>query len=103
MISGVPQASVLKPRLLCIFIYDLPLYISDSKVSEVLFADDSSLHASRKNTQSVEWPLLGGINEVSDWRDTKSVILHPAQTNKNMVIVKTAMASAKSLSAPVYS
>ena len=102
MVFGVPQPSVLKSLLLCIFVYDLPLHISDSKISKVLFADDSSLHASRKNTQSVEWPLLGGIKGVFDWCDTKSVILHPAQT-KNYGDCQTAMASAKSFAAPAYS
>ena len=68
----------------CTFINDLPLQISNSKVSNDLFTDDSSLHTSGKSIQSVETSLQGSLSEISDWCDTSAMILHPAKT-KSMV------------------
>uniref|UniRef100_UPI003AF8C29E reverse transcriptase domain-containing protein n=1 Tax=Thiolapillus sp. TaxID=2017437 RepID=UPI003AF8C29E len=82
---GVPQGSVLGPLLFCIFINDLPLHISNDKVSNDLFADDSSLHTRGKNIQLVETSLQGSLNEVADWCGSNSMIIHPAKT-KSMVI-----------------
>ena len=81
---GVPQGSVLGPLLFCIFINDLPLHISNDKVSNDPFADDSSLHTRGKNIQSVETSLQGSLNEVADWCGCNSMIIHTAKT-KSMV------------------
>ena len=76
---GVLQGSVLGPLLFCIFINDLPLHISNDKVSNDLFADDSALHTRGKNVQLVEMSLQGSLNEVADWCGSNSMIIHPAK------------------------
>ena len=43
----VPQGSVLRPLLFCIFINASPLHVSNDTNSNVLFSDCSSLHAKR--------------------------------------------------------
>ena len=82
---GFPQGSVLGPLLFCIFINDLPLRILNDKVSNDLFAEESSIHTRGKNIQLVETSLQGSLNEVADWCGSNSMIIHPAKT-KGMVI-----------------
>ena len=50
-----------------------------------MFADDTSLNASDKNTATVQNELQKSINEVSDWCDKNAMILHSAKT-KNMLL-----------------
>ena len=50
-----------------------------------MFADDTSLNATDKNTATVRNELQKSINEVSDWCDKNAMILHPAKT-KSMLL-----------------
>ena len=45
-----------------------------------MFADDTSLNTSDKNTDTVQNELQRSINEASDWCDNNAMILHPAKT-----------------------
>ena len=97
---GVHQGSVLGPLLFCIFINDLPLHISNDKVSNDLSVDDSSLHTRGKNIQLVETSLQGSLNEVADWCGSNSMIINPAKkTKKKYGDRHTSVTSAKSPSA----
>ena len=77
---GIPHGSVLGLLLFCIFINDLPFHITSDSVNCEMFADDTSLYASDKNTAIVQNELQKSINEVSDWCDKTAMILHPAKT-----------------------
>ena len=82
---GIPQGSILGPLLFSIFINDLPLHITSNKVNCDVFADDTSLNTSDKDTDSVQNELQRSINEASDWCDDNAMILHPAKT-KSMLL-----------------
>ena len=45
-----------------------------------MFADDTSLNTSDKDTDTVQNELQRSINEASDWCDDNAMILHPAKT-----------------------
>ena len=45
-----------------------------------MFADDTSLNTSDKNTDTVQNELQRIINKASDWCDNNAMILHPAKT-----------------------
>ena len=50
-----------------------------------MFADDTSLNTSDKNTDTVQNELQRIINKASDWCDNNAMILHPAKT-KSMLL-----------------
>jgi len=50
-----------------------------------MFADDTSLNTSDKNTDTVQNELQRIINKASDWCDNNAMILHPAKT-KGMLL-----------------
>ena len=45
-----------------------------------MFADDTSLNTSDKNTDTVQKELQRSINEAYDWCDNNAMILHPPTT-----------------------
>ena len=74
-----------KLRKLLFSLNDLPLHVTSDAVNCEMFADDTSLNASDKNTATVQNELQKSINEVSDWCDKNAMILHPAKT-KSMLL-----------------
>ena len=82
---GIPQGSILGPLLFSIFINDLPLHITSNKAGCDMFAVDTSLNASDKDTDTVQNELQRSINEAYDWCDSNAMILHPAKT-KSMLL-----------------
>ena len=50
-----------------------------------MFADDTSLNSSDKNTDTVQKEIQRSINEASDRCDNNAMILHPAKT-KSMLL-----------------
>ena len=62
---GVPQGSVLGPRLFLIYNNDLPLHVKSSNLS--LFADDATLHKSAPSVDLVEVSLSLDVDNVNNW------------------------------------
>ena len=52
-----------------------------------MFADDTSLNTSDKDTDTVQNELQRSINESSDWCDNNAMILHPAKTKRMLLIL----------------
>ena len=84
---GVPQGSVLGPLLFLIYINDI---VNSSKLFNfTLFADDTSLYYSCKNTNNLENVINCELAKISDWLSANRLSLNVAKskllyfTNKN--------------------
>ena len=80
--SGVPQGSVLGPLLFILFINDIPDGIDNSLM---MFADDTKLYGSARNSMSIQNDLVSLYRWSSDWQMefniSKCKILHIGRTN----------------------
>ena len=79
---GVPQGSVLGPIIFSIYINDLPLHISSDCE---LFADDTTVHNTNKNTDLLSSNLQEDINKLQTWTELNHMALHP-QKSKFMLV-----------------
>ena len=82
---GVPQGSILGPLLFCIYMNDLPLFISSSQVVCDMFADDTTLHSAGRDTQTIADCLQHSLHEVSEWCKSNGMMVNPLKT-KSMII-----------------
>ena len=75
---GVPQGSILGPKLFLLYINDLPLNIMGSKI--VLFADDTNILVTKANTNNLQYKLNNVMNELQTWFALNSHIVNVEQT-----------------------
>jgi hypothetical protein len=71
---------VLGPILFCLFINDLPLYISDKSVVCHLLADDTTIEA-QGNLPDVQSSLQTALIDIDQWCSNNRMVLNP-QKNK---------------------
>ena len=62
---GVPQGSILGPTLFVIYINDLPSVNTHSKI--FMYADDTALTVSRKETKAASILIQRDLNKVNQW------------------------------------
>ena len=75
---GVPQGSLLGPRLFAIQVNDLPNV--PSKGSLEMFADDTEYYCVGKTVDEVMSLLQTGIREISEWCKNNSLTIHPGKS-----------------------
>ena len=77
MDHGVPQGSILGPMLFSVYINDLPLCV---KSTCELFADDTTIHTSNTDIDSLTKTLQQSTNDLIKWTELNHMSLHPQKT-----------------------
>ena len=76
---GVPQGSILGPLLFSLYINDLPLNVSSSKL--VLFADDTNVLISGENDRILQDKLTNTVYELQLWFMANNLIINTDKTS----------------------
>ena len=75
--SGVPQGSLLGPRLFSIFTNDFPLSL-DSKIE--MFADDSTAYIIGNSIDSISIEIQNLLHQLLTWSKFNSMFIHPTKS-----------------------
>ena len=77
LICGVPQGSVLGPTLFLLYINDIQ---NVSNFDVRLFADDTLLYLSNKNSQELEYKITVELKKVQKWLDANKLTINVSKT-----------------------
>jgi hypothetical protein len=75
--AGVPQGSILGPRLFTIYIHDLPEF---AKTSTALFADDTAVYAHSHHAQVAGRQLQIHVNMLEQYYKKWNITINPEKT-----------------------
>ena len=82
---GVPQGSILGPLLFSLYINDLPLYISSNCD---LFADDTTLHSSHGNLESLSVQMQSNVDQLIEWTELNHMALNSDKTKFMLITTR---------------
>ena len=75
---GAPQGSCLGPLLFLLFTNDL--YLNIEYCSAILFADDTTVYKSHRNTRYLKWCIEQDLKTISDWFKANKLTLNLEKT-----------------------
>ena len=84
---GVPQGSLLGPRLFSIYVNDLPDAVSAGKVQ--MYADDTTVYCIGTNMDSVTESLNTILNQIYEWCQRNRLSLHPGKSEAMLISTTT--------------
>jgi hypothetical protein len=75
---GVPQCLILGPLLFILYINDIPLSISDCNTD--MYADDSTIHFSRKHISDIQTKVHEDLNRIELWCKDNNMFINCSKT-----------------------
>ena len=82
---GVPQGSLLGPRLYTIYTNELPNRVKDGLA--MMYADDTTLYTIGSSIDQVISSLNVMMSQISKWSSLNELIIHPSKTEA-MILAK---------------
>ena len=95
VLFGVPQGSLLGPKLYTILVNDLPEAITEGEVT--LFADDTSIYCIGDNVDKIIDSLNLAMEEVLGWCRRNKLTVHPGKTEAMLLMKKAFMGPLKAI------
>ena len=95
VLFGVPQGSLLGPKLYTILVSDLPEAITEREVT--LFADDTSIYCIGDNVDKIIDSLNLAMEEVLGWCRRNKLTVHPGKTEAMLLMKKAFMGPFKAI------
>ena len=83
IVFGVPQGSLLGPRLFSIHVSDLPDFISEGYL--FMFADDTTMYCIGKNIEDVIDQLNDAVRELYEWCTKNQLTVHTGKTEAMII------------------
>lgn len=82
---GVPQKSLLGPRLFAIYDNDLPEFINNGKV--YMYADDTSIYAIGNTVDEISMGLQAILDQVQTWCLKNRLVVHERKSEAMILII----------------